>query len=162
MTSELETIITAVEPLLRSRPTEWWDEAWAAGKWQRRQVLGHLIDSASNNHQRFVRAVIQDCYEGPGYDQEACVRVERFDTAPIEVLIALFCSYNRLLVHVASHFPPEKLGTICRVGAYPETTLGELATDYLAHLEHHLRQIFGGEPLPYSGLPWPPSQRELK
>jgi DinB superfamily len=155
VTSELAAIIDAVEPLLQSRSIEWWNEPWAPGKWQRRQVLGHLIDSASNNHQRFVRALIQDSYEGPGYDQEGCIRVEHFDQAPVAVLTSLFCSYNRLLVHVTANFPPGKLVTICRVGSYPETTLGELAIDYLAHLEHHLRQMFGDEPLAYSGLRWP-------
>jgi len=125
------------------RSEAWWNEPYRPGKWQRRQVLGHLIDSASNNHQRFVRALIQDAYDGPAYDQEGCVRVERFDLASMDVLIALFCSYNRLLSHVVANFPPEKLGTICRVGTYPEMTLEELAIDYVAHLEHHLTQIFG-------------------
>ncbi len=85
------------------------------------------------------------------------MRVEHFDLAPIHVLHALFCSYNRLLSHLIANFPPEKLGTVCRVGSYPETTLERLAIDYVAHLEHHLRQMFPGESLRYSGLPWPPA-----
>ena len=153
----LASIIDAAAAVFATRTVDWWDEPWGPGKWQRRQVLGHLIDSAANNHQRFVRALIQDAYDGPGYDQEACVRVQRFETAPVDVLIALFCSYNRLLAHVVANFPPERLATICRVGSYPETTLERLAVDYLAHLEHHLRQILGDEQLPYSGLPWPPA-----
>jgi len=136
-------LIAAAEELMRNRSEAWWNEPYGPGKWQRRQVLGHLIDSASNNHQRFVRALIQDSYEGPAYDQEGCVRVERFDTAPIEVLIALFCSYNRLLSHIVANFPPEKLATRCRVGSYPEVTLEALAIDYVAHLEHHLAQMLG-------------------
>jgi hypothetical protein len=44
-----------------------------AGGWSRKEILGHLIDSASNNHQRFVRAQLQDELRWPGYDQTGCV-----------------------------------------------------------------------------------------
>lgn len=151
----LERLIATVEPRLAIYGEEWWSAPYHPGKWRRCELLGHLVDSASNNHQRFVRAMLQDLYEGPGYDQEGCVRVERFDTAASGTLTALFCSYNRLLAHVIGNVPPEKLGTICRVGSYPDQPLQQLAIDYVAHLEHHLRQLFPGQSLPYSGLPWP-------
>lgn len=152
----LDRLIAAVEPRLAIYGEEWWSTPDQPGKWRRCELLGHLIDSASNNHQRFVRALLQDLYEGPGYDQEGCVRVERFDTAAIGTLTALFCSYNRLLAHVIANVPPEKLDTICRVESYAEMPLAQLTIDYVAHLEHHLRQLFPGQSLPYSGLPWPP------
>jgi hypothetical protein len=49
-----------------------------SGGWSRKQILGHLIDSASNNHQRFVRALLQDELRWPNYEQEGCVRVQRY------------------------------------------------------------------------------------
>ena len=112
-----------------------------SGGWSRKQVLGHLIDSASNNHQRFVRALLQDELTSPDYDQPGCVRVQRYQEAQWADLVAMWTSYNRFLAHVLAGIPEAKLKTVCRIGHYEPTTLEELAIDYLRHLEHHLAQI---------------------
>jgi DinB superfamily len=111
------------------------------GGWSRKQVLGHLIDSASNNHQRFVRAALQPSLELPGYDQDGCVRVQAVQEAPWPLLVALWSEYNRYLAHVIAHLPEEKLETICRIGSHEPMTLRFIAEDYLEHMLHHLRQI---------------------
>ena len=49
------------------------------GQWSAKQVLGHLIDSAANNHQRFVRAQFTDDLVFPGYDQEQWIRVQHYE-----------------------------------------------------------------------------------
>ncbi len=112
-----------------------------SGAWSRKQVLGHLIDSASNNHQRFVRALLQDEVRAPRYDQEGCVRVQRYQELQWGQLVALWASYNRFLAHVLEGIPDEKLGTKCFIGENPMMTLEELAVDYVHHLEHHLEQL---------------------
>ena len=111
------------------------------GGWSRRQVMGHLIDSASNNHQRFVRAMLADALEFPGYDQVGNVRVQAVQEADWLLLISLWASYNRYLAHVIAQIPEDRSGIICRIGKGEPVTLGFLATDYLAHMLHHLRQI---------------------
>jgi hypothetical protein len=111
------------------------------GGWSRKQVLGHLIDSASNNHQRFVRVSLQGSLEFPGYDQDGCVRVQAIQDAPWPVLVALWVSYNRFLAHVIARLPADKLEAPCRIGAGQPVTLRFLVEDYVAHLLHHLRQI---------------------
>jgi DinB superfamily len=111
------------------------------GGWSRKQVIGHLIDSASNNHQRFVRAVLQGSLEFPGYDQEGCVRVEAVQEMSWLSLIALWASYNRYLAHVIAHLPENALQTQCRIGSSQPVTLQFLAEDYLVHLVHHLQQV---------------------
>ena len=111
------------------------------GGWSRKQVLGHLIDSASNNHQRFVRAGLQDSLDFPRYDQEGCVRLQAPEKAEWSLLVSLWASYNRYLAHVIDRIPAAKLETPCRIGSGEPVTLGFLATDYLTHLLHHLRQI---------------------
>ncbi len=116
-------------------------KAAIAGGWSRKQILGHLIDSASNNHQRFVRALLQDEIHLPNYDQEGCVRVERYQELQWGQLVALWASYNRFLAHVLSGVPETKLSTPCFIGDNPVMTLEELAVDYLHHMEHHLEQI---------------------
>src|SRR5947209_7012625 len=62
--------------------------------WSKKEILGHLIDSASNNHQRFVRAALQDELTGPGYDQEGCVRLQRYQEIQWSDLLAFWASYN--------------------------------------------------------------------
>jgi DinB superfamily len=111
------------------------------GGWSRKEMIGHLIDSASNNHQRFVRAALQDSLEFPAYDQEGCVRVEAPQEMPWPGLIALWASYNRYLAHVVAHLPEDKLAAECRIGAGDPVTLEFLARDYLRHLLHHLDQV---------------------
>ena len=111
------------------------------GGWSRKQVLGHLIDSASNNHQRFTRAALQTSLDFPGYDQDGCVRVQAVEDAHWPLLIALWADYNRYLAHVIAHLPPSKIETLCRIGSDEPVTLQFLVEDYLKHLLHHLGQI---------------------
>jgi hypothetical protein len=111
------------------------------GGWSRKQVLGHLIDSASNNHQRFVRAALQSSVELPAYDQDGCVRVQAVESVAWPLLVALWTNYNRYLAHVIAHLPASHLEVPCRIGADEPVTLRFLAQDYLEHLLHHLGQI---------------------
>jgi hypothetical protein len=97
-----------------------------SGGWSRKQILGHLIDSASNNHQRFVRALLQDEVRFPRYDQEGCVRVERYQELQWTELLNLWASYNRFLAHVLAGVPEAKRSTSCFIGDDPVITLEEL------------------------------------
>ena len=112
-----------------------------SGGWSRKQVIGHLIDSASNNHQRFLRASLQTRLDFPGYEQDESVRVQAIQETDWSLLVSLWAAYNRYLAHVITHLPASKLATPCRIGPTEPVTLDFLATDYLAHLLHHLDQI---------------------
>jgi hypothetical protein len=111
------------------------------GGWSRKQVLGHLIDSASNNHQRFVRAALQPSLDFPRYDQDGNIRVQAPQEADWSLLISLWAAYNRYLAHIIARLPASKLETVCCIGSDEPVTLGFLASDYLRHLVHHLSQI---------------------
>lgn len=113
--------------------------------WSRKQLIGHLIDSASNNHQRFVRAAQQPSLEFPGYDQERNVELQAVQEADWVLLVSLWAAYNRYLAHVIAHLPASNLDTMCRIGAGEPVTLSYLATDYLRHMLHHLKQIGAAE-----------------
>jgi len=117
-----------------------------SGGWSRKEVIGHLVDSASNNHQRFVRAALQDSLDFPAYDQVGNVRLQACQEADWSLLISLWAAYNRYLAHVIAHLPAAKLDTICRIGSGKPVTLGFLATDYVTHLVHHLIQIGAADP----------------
>ncbi|MFZ0953882.1 MAG: DinB family protein [Candidatus Sulfotelmatobacter sp.] len=111
------------------------------GGWSRKKVLGHLIDSASNNHQRFVRAALQPSLDFPRYDQDGNVDVQAPQEADWPLLVSLWAAYNRYLAHIIARLPAPKLETVCRIGSGEPVTLAFLANDYLTHLLHHLEQI---------------------
>lgn len=141
LSESLLSLIVAAEPNLREISEPESAAPILSGGWSRKQVIGHLIDSASNNHQRFVRAAIQSSLEFPGYDQDRNVQVQAVQEADWPLLVDLWAAYNRYLAHVIARLPDSKLETVCRIGTGEHVTLAFLATDYLAHLIHHLSQI---------------------
>jgi len=141
LSQDLLRAVESAEPRLRALSESDSAVPTLPSGWSRKEVIGHLIDSASNNHQRFVRAATQPTLEFPGYDQEVNIRVQAVKQADWLLLVTLWAAYNRYLAHVIAHLPPEKLETQCRIGDGEAVTLRYLATDYLQHLLHHLRQI---------------------
>lgn len=111
------------------------------GSWSRKQILGHLIDSAANNHQRFVRAQIEDELKTPGYAQEAWVATERFENREWIELVQFWLAYNRHLLHLMLHVPSEKLRSLVRIGGDGPVSLEFVMIDYVRHLKQHLEQI---------------------
>jgi hypothetical protein len=141
LSKELLRVVDAAEAALGRVSGEESSAPVLLGGWSRRQVMGHLIDSASNNHQRFVRASLQDSLEFPGYDQNGWARVQAAEEADWSLLVALWAKYNRYLAHVIAHLPTAKLEVPVRVGQDEPVTLKFLAEDYLRHMVHHLGQI---------------------
>jgi hypothetical protein len=141
LSEKLRRLIEATEPRLHQISEAESMGCASTGGWSRKQVLGHLIDSASNNHQRFVRAMLQPSLDFPGYDQDGNVRVQATHEAEWSLLVSLWASYNRYLAHLIAHLPASKLDTPCRIGAGETITLAFLVSDYLTHLRHHLHQI---------------------
>lgn len=114
-------------------------------KWSRKEVLGHLIDSAFNNHARFIRAQQTSFLEAQTYQQENWVSVQHYQDADWQVLIKLWLGINNNIARVLPMISDESLGHIVSVGDYAPVTLQYLAEDYLAHMEHHLGQIIPAE-----------------
>jgi DinB superfamily len=141
LSEKLLSLVGAAEPKLREISEPESAQPKLAGGWSRKQVIGHLIDSASNNHQRFVRAALQTSLEFPGYDQSGSVQAQAVQDADWQLLVTLWAAYNRYLAHVIATLPPSKLETVCRIGSNDPVTLDFLATDYLRHLAHHLSQL---------------------
>lgn len=146
LSEKLLATVEAAEPRLRRISGPESINPALPGGWSRRQLMGHLIDSASNNHQRFLRASLQPSLEFPGYDQEANIRLQAPQEADWELLVSLWSAYNRYLAHVIARLPTSKLETPCRISSGEPVTLRFLADDYLTHLLHHLRQIGVADP----------------
>ena len=126
------------------------------GGWSAKQIVGHLIDSATNNHRRFVLAQFTDDLVFDGYAQEDWVGAQKYDRASWALLVELWRSYNLHLAHVMSHAPAEALTreraahSLDRIAwqavdAARPVTLEYLMRDYVGHLKSHLRQIFPEE-----------------
>ena len=134
------------------------DEAQAAkpraeDHWSSKQIIGHLIDSATNNHARFVLGQLKDDLVFPGYDQDGWVRTNHYQDASWEQLVELWRAYNLHLHHLMTHADQAKLNTPCTLHTLQEiafktvpksepVTLEYLMKDYVDHLKHHLAQIF--------------------
>ena len=113
-----------------------------AGEWSRKEILGHLIDSASNNHQRFVRAQLTDALLAfPDYAQDGWVQVQGYQQTPWQALVELWAAYNRHLLHLMRHVNPDTLERRCKIGNDQPVSLAFLMQDYVRHLKHHLQQI---------------------
>jgi hypothetical protein len=121
-------------------------EEAASGKasenqWSVKELLGHLLDSASNNHQRFVRLQIYDEIEFPFYQQEDFVRVNHYQNQNWNALLDFWKLYNLHLVHLVEHMDEGKLRNVWITPDQERLTLGHIVEDYLRHLKHHLGQI---------------------
>ena len=112
-----------------------------SGKWSKKEVLGHLVDSAVNNHHRFVRAQQVEELTFPHYEQEHWVNSQGYGERPWPELVDLWRLYNRHLAHVISRIPEERLAVMCVIGADEPVSLGYLIEDYVVHLKDHLQQL---------------------
>jgi hypothetical protein len=140
----LSAALEAALPRLRAISEEQAGAARGPDKWTRKEVLGHLIDSAANNHQRFVRAPRVERFVGPGYEQDAWVAAQAYRERPWQELLVLWEALNRHLVHVMAHVPADRLATECVIGDNPPSPLEWWMNDYTRHLNHHLAQITQG------------------
>jgi hypothetical protein len=136
-----EDAIESAYKRLQSISEEHGSQTFREGGWTRKEILGHLIDSALNNHQRFVRAALDGSYEGPTYAQTGWVEMHGYASMPWASLVEHWGLQNRLLGEVVRRIPEDRLEALCRVGSNEPVTLQFLVEDYLEHLEHHLRQI---------------------
>jgi hypothetical protein len=144
MTSTAQEFIAGCEAVyasLLSVPETLASVPWREGGWTRKQVLGHMLDSAANNHQRFVRATLDGGYTGPFYAQEGWVQAHGYDTMPWNTLLEWWRVYHEILRAVVTRIPEEKFPVLCRVGTDGPVTLRFLVEDYIEHQKHHLKQI---------------------
>jgi hypothetical protein len=139
--SSLRREVDTAVPKLRALPDSRASSSLARAKWSPKQVLGHLIDSASNNHQRLVRVQAEADLRLPGYAQDFWVDTQRYSERAWPDLIELWSAYNRHLAHVITHIAEARGNAHLRIADGPPVTLRYVALDYVGHVQHHLRQI---------------------
>jgi hypothetical protein len=114
----------------------------APGKWSTQQTVGHLIDSCTNNLQRLIRMQLTPELSFPGYQQDDCVRLQRFDLEPWLEVLTLFLVLNRHFAHAIEHADASCFNHVW-LHDNERLTLAFVLTDYIGHLEHHLRKLPG-------------------
>ncbi len=142
--SSLDAAISEFRALLDSNPlakVSTPDAARGGDQWGPKQILGHLIDSAANNHHRFVRAQIESGFAMPNYQQEQWVAAQHYGDRPWAELVELWTAYNRHLLFLMERVPQDRRAATCAIGGDPPVTLEFLMADYLRHMKHHLAQI---------------------
>jgi hypothetical protein len=154
--ARLRADVAAAEPRLRAMSDAATAERPAPGKWSPREIVGHLVDSASNNHARFVRASDLDGLVFEGYAQDHWVSRQGYQGADWGELLTLWAAFNRHLARVMDAVPERvrtreharhNLDQIAFRPIAPDApaTLDWFMEDYVLHLEHHLRQILGDD-----------------
>jgi hypothetical protein len=144
-TTTLLDLLEQSATTFRAIPDDKWNHKPNPLKWSKKEVLGHLVDSALTNLRRFIVTQYR-----PGekivYHQDEWVALQHYADADPEALIMLWVALNRQIVRVIERVPPEKLLLTCDTGKEtPELhSLQFLIDDYLVHLQHHLSQIVEG------------------
>src|SRR5215813_7300104 len=110
-------------------------------RWSPKEELGHLLDSAVNNHQRIVRAQMEDKLALPGYEQNRWVAIHGYHERDWQELISLWHAMNRQLLRAAESVPDAAWSHTLRVGNSEPATLEFVFDDYVAHMVHHLKHI---------------------
>jgi len=110
-------------------------------QWSKKEILGHLIDSCSNNHQRIVRALYNVGDQFPIYDQTEWVRVQHYNEMGWNYLLEFWTAYNNHLSIIIEKIPDSAGSAACSIGQEEPVTLEFIVSDYIRHLQHHLDQI---------------------
>jgi hypothetical protein len=109
--------------------------------WSPKEEFGHLLDSAANNHQRIVRAQLEENPAMPGYEQNRWVAIHAYQRRDWEELIELWQALNRQLLAAAEAAPDSAWSRTLTIAGSEPLTLQFVFDDYVAHMLHHLRHI---------------------
>lgn len=110
-------------------------------EWSKQEIVGHLIDSAYNNHQRVMRAMLNQAADYPAYQQEEWVRLSAYNKRDWYTLIDLWMQVNLHLIKVMENVPEEALMNLCGVGKEEPVPLKHVIEDYLRHMVMHLEDV---------------------
>jgi hypothetical protein len=137
--SRLNLIIDKVPGILTQISEEKMSEKPTPNKWSKKEIIGHLIDSATNNHQRFVRGQFEAIPE-IWYDQNKWNEYGYYQQIDSKLIISFWTIYNRQLVEIITRIPAENLKKQIKAGDVL-LNIEYLFNDYVEHLEHHLKQV---------------------
>ena len=137
----LRQTIKEVGPSLRAISEEEASSKPQPHKWSKKEILGHLIDSASNNQHKFVRAMAQSHLDFVGYAQDSWVSEQKYNATNWQELITFWFAYNSHIAHIIEHVNPAYLANTITIEGNSLYNLQFIMEDYVEHLKHHLKAI---------------------
>ena len=137
---KFKTIVDTFYKTLTKTPDGITGKKLSEDSWSLKEIIGHLIDSASNNHQRFVRLQFGDLLDFPAYDTEPWIQVQRYADMDWGQLITLWYSYNCVLIKVIEHMDSRSLVNVWIKGE-DALSLSHLVSDYYRHMEWHIEHF---------------------
>ncbi len=140
----LRYLVNVIPGLLKNITEEDFSFKATENKWSKKQILGHLIDSATNNHHRFIRSQFE---KNPVilYNQNDWNKFGYYQMFDSNQLIDFWTVYNKQLLGLLLSMPSEYFQLTCYVEENELFTLENVLYQYLTHLEHHLEQLAGKE-----------------
>jgi hypothetical protein len=144
----LQDIIDQYTPLLQQCREDELAKKPLPEKWSKKELIGHLIDSAQNNLRRFIVAQYED---NPFivYKQDEWVRMNHYQQSIAKDLVLLWSLLNRQIVSVLENTPAANAERLCLTEA--SHSIAFLVADYNRHMLHHLHQVLDLEPVDYPG-----------
>jgi len=137
----LRQLIARLPDRLSALPVETVEYKPAPNTWSVKEELGHLLDSAANNHQRIVRTQLEEKPAMPGYDGDDWVVLHRYQQRAWETLIGLWAALNRQLLAAAEAVSDSAWSRTCTIADSAPLTLKFVFNDYVEHMVHHLRHM---------------------
>ncbi len=128
-------------PFLKEISEEAASEKPQPNKWSKKEILGHLLDSACNNQQKFLRTMISPELQFVGYQQNEWVSLQNYNAVDWKTLVAWWVSANEHIEHIIENAPEETLQHTIKIVNDGPFTLEFIMSDYVEHLKHHLKQI---------------------
>ena len=144
--SQLDSLIDEYLPLLNKIAAEDFTYKPSADKWSKKEIVGHLIDSAQNNIRRFIVAQYEDTPEIV-YDQNKWVSMNSYQQQPSQHVIQLWYFINKQVVGIMNNLPPE--ASQRKSMSEEMHTIEWLAHDYIKHMRHHMHVVLGRDPVAY-------------
>ena len=143
---ELEEIVEAYARLFANIPEEEFSRKPLPNKWSKKEVLGHLIDSAQNNHRRFIVSQYETIPTKITYEQDFWVTASGYQTAKKEDIIQLWALINQQIARILATMSPIKYSRESDTGKQTVQlhSLQWLAEDYVKHMKHHINQMIPG------------------
>jgi hypothetical protein len=139
--TNLRTLLNEVPRRLSKLPPSKVEGKLSPSKWSPKEELGHLLDSAANNHQRIVRTQLEDKPKMPGYDGNAWVKLHAYQERNWQEMIELWRALNQQLLSAAEAVPDDAWSRTCTIADSQPLTLKFVFEDYVEHMMHHLKHI---------------------